>query len=388
MPSQPPNPRPLNDRVRSSLLSNAPEVASPPSILGLVRDLPEDALKGVFGEAGATLSNLAKTLDLGHPDLDGLFADLGADAVDFGEELLEIVRLAALAVPDRLFRVLGYAARRTFTKTRARRRLMKALENPTFAQQRARFIDLSAKRAEARDAKKPQVVSLWPLFHRGETHWDRVPGSFDQYVRGERVYDAEIKELRQKATHYRGLGCSELADEADAKLAVVADYEKRLHGFNRITMSTAALILAKMHGFAPVTKNGRTRLYGTVVRDTYDFRAGDNRPDTFVYQPTAFPLPKFLRPFPRVEEIVRATEAYGPIGCRPIFDHYYALVPGVGYPLEKPFLLTTPAGRTTGFSEYEDASNNLSRNLTIHGSVTPAVLGEADGKMYFICLWE
>lgn len=143
------------------------------------------------------------------------------------------------------------------------------------------------------------------------------------------------------------------------------------YGFHRITMTNAAVILAKMHQFDFCGLLEKGQLFDT---DNYrifvpkDVHGGES--EFYQYSPRAYPLNELKELAPtRVLEIIERLEMFDEANGKAIFDHYVVIVPG--YRIEK---------NTRSVQE-------MDTTLIQRQAVTPIVLGERDGKCYFICYW-
>jgi len=351
----------------------------------LFRKLTEHAVYRVFGERGVALRKMAESIDLDHPDSDELFR-IGDPT--FGKELFEVARLTELASPFGHFDTLAYTGHRILTKTKARRRFMKTVGEPAAVRRRVRLLADPDDRLSARNKRQPQHVSIWPLFNKGEAAWAGTPQDFTRYLRGERLYGDEIRSVRDKRDRFRSLGCDCLAAEADAVLKVLESSEDDQHyGFIQVSMGTAALILAKMHGWELV-ESDCWMLQKSVV-DFYPFQV--DKVGRVNYQPTAYSIDGSGIIPPAAKKIMALCEAWPGHG-KPIFDYYHVFIPGVHYPLfnesDGYYKVRSVEGQELDFLSYEEASNFLDLSLVQAKSVVPALLGEKDGKTYFICMWE
>jgi hypothetical protein len=152
--------------------------------------------------------------------------------------------------------------------------------------------------------------------------------------------------------------------------------QESYYGFNRITMTNAAVILAKQHKYHFVrSANG-----GVLISIPSDyFTSLSNKIyvfDALSLEVREYELPKsgFLNYVPRVYplhnlvvpdsmwKIIDCLERFPDADFRPIFDTYWVMFPG------------------TEEEKYD-------MYLLKQGIVCPILLGERDGKCFFISYW-
>jgi len=99
-----------------------------------------------------------------------------------------------------------------------------------------------------------------------------------------------------------------------------------------------------------------------------------------------------------MKHIIKSLEAFHDMQDRPVFDHYWVICPSVDYPhttydlsgagTTKHYLIFNDENKVQGFKSQEKAYNALDFMLTNNGSMNPVLLGEMNGKCYFISYWN
>jgi hypothetical protein len=107
-------------------------------------------------------------------------------------------------------------------------------------------------------------------------------------------------------------------------------------------------------------------------------------PAPVAYEPRVYPLGEV---YPDASEtarqIVALTERLPDADGKPIFDHYGVIVPGVAYPKKEPrFVLEDDTLRS--FDTIEQAKKTLDLTLIRRECLRPIVVGERDGRCYFV----
>jgi hypothetical protein len=77
---------------------------------------------------------------------------------------------------------------------------------------------------------------------------------------------------------------------------------------------------------------------------------------------------------------------------KPIFDQYWAIVPGILPSIEEFCYSGTCVLKRDDqcelFKDQESFLKALDHMLITKGAINPAILGEIDGKCYFVTLWQ
>lgn len=209
-----------------------------------------------LGNMGVHLREFAEVVDLTHPDLaafqEGVLLDnphttklcqtIAACKHAFKEGWTEILpgfrKIAKQGLPSTLVNI----------------------RSPRRNQQFVRLVADPALREEIRRTKKARQIQLYPFYKKGEDAWHFQPANFDLFVPGSKAYEQQIAEAKKKAARYKELGCTDMEKTI---LQSVEDFMKSFekqnyHGFYRLTMTNAAIILAKMHGYTlqtPIRSN-------------------------------------------------------------------------------------------------------------------------------------
>lgn len=200
------------------------------------------------------------------------------------------------------------------------------------------------------------------------------------------------------------------------------------HGFCRVKMGRVALAIAKLNGYvlnSTIKSNenptgfalsaGRNsdyfrqfgykainesypveKLDGVEVNGSFSAPNPSSKFDTFRFVPRAYPFYLFsdLKLPEHVSKVMRWCESCPDIDNKALFDHYWLIVPGPSLQLGSPFMdgagksiIINPNKKITAFNDVNHASIYLDRLLVDNNFIYPALLGEKDGKCYFITIW-
>lgn len=408
-------------------------IARDEAVIKLVRDAKVEDLVPVMGELMATrLKYFCDNVDLDHPHIQDTLREGFQPNSEFNGTLREIMAFAALPNGQEMPRMLALM-RESFTKAKTMKDVRVAIFKP-----HARTLATAEARAAARSAKTAKEVALkeWLDKTRG---WNDHPASFRSFTRLNDAHAADVAENTRRSQKMAELGMTALAASFGKRNEVIAAFlGEQYAGFTRIKMLDAAIILAKSHG-AVYREDYRTVFYSRKtfaknifwlepdtpyigplldsnlepVKDAAGEPLKEKKvtvqacmiPDNFTFKPRAYPLHEFKVARPQhVQDALAAVEAHPDMNGKAVFDQFWVIVPGIAlspemhhYPTEKPvfWVLANPGKHDPAnerkpvhlFDKQDDAERFLDFRLTEEGCLRPALLGEKDGKCFFINYW-
>ena len=206
-------------------------------LLGIAAPVAELAL----GKIGKKLVEFINSVDLNHPDLPYVIDNIFQCDTVFRQQVQEALDLA-----ERCKHLSNIAS--SFHKLINRQHFSKYfLHTEHFA---CRLWKSKRELNAIRKNRKMQNVDLKPLYKKGTAIWNYQPDDFKIYNRHNMPYLQDIEDSERKLDRYINLGCTSITDKLTSeirKLRINLSY--RYCGFNRITMTTASVILARMHGY-------------------------------------------------------------------------------------------------------------------------------------------
>ena len=296
--------------------------------------------------------------------------------------------------------------------------VLKKIDSPSSNLLNMRFVSCDEKRNKLRLNKKVQSISLTTLLSRGSGEWKVIAPDFEFFHINVNLYDGYLSKAKSKAKIYDNLGCQFLGDEVRKNSKTFETlYGVTNHGFRRITMTLAAAILSKTHSYnysekskpdafgrngneieipavinvfksksflenlnsevnlcsRQVVSNGGVidySLLNTVSDSSVDFH-----PVCCDYNPRSYPLHDFLPiASDKVKYMIGLLESHPAVGGRPIFDSYRIITPS--------FILKFPGSHAQLSKKLTDLI------LTASGIINPIILGEKNGKCYFVSYWS
>lgn len=349
-------------------------------LLDEVLNYDENLLEELLGDFGHRLRAFAYSVNREHSEIthssQGLLNELLEG--DFAETLREILQLAKYAKEQGMkhsIPVLVKAINYKISKE------LKIIDNPHKNNQFIRLLRSKEHRDFLRISKNIRPVDLQSFYKKA--NWGSYANNFKIYSRFNTDYEKEINKAQIQADRYKSLGCLELANGIQES---IEDFRSGIQdiyqGFHRITMTNSAIVLAKLHGY------NFTRLEGVPIQISKEFLEnyiGITDQVTYNYQPRAYPYHELQHLAPsKVIQMVDYLEAMPGLNGS-AFDHYVVLVPGIDHPNQNLFLMDTEGVKE--FKDKESLEKELDLMLIQDKTVIPILLGEKDGKCYFICYW-
>lgn len=364
----------ISKKIRDCQITSP--VPTNPTVLHVCREYRSDELEMYLGDAGISLFNFSHIANLDHPDIlklsDGRLADtshggysrIAIDALRTCQwaECNSICPSILMAVQDlvRAHPVNAWVARRLNSSL-------------------TRFVADRAERRALRSQKRQQRVFPTPSF-TGPT-FENAPEKFDCYERGYSVYLQDVVEAEKKRNHFLNLNLPTLAGEIDRSIERIKLEMKtsQCHGFCRIDISIAAMILAKVNGYEKqMSFDGQSftvRAPKEILPDFSQWADGNN-----LYGPRLYPYTVWWdEATEKTKEIIDFLEEFPELNGNPLFDNYWVLVPGINRnDLEIHYMNQT---------ELLQKQEELDKHLVKQKNIIPILLGERDGEIYFICYW-
>jgi hypothetical protein len=206
-------------------------------------------------------------------------------------------------------------------------------------------------RKEIRKNKKISEVGLAGFYEKARLIWDNLPGDFSIFLKNDTSFEKIIDDAESKADRYESVGCYELSKNIRDSVAVVRGLIKDSYcGYRRISIKNASVILAKINRFELVVKN----LENSFHKKKYLIFLNNE-----IYNPKIYPI-HYLEDI-KTDYI---KSLFIDLESTPLFDHYMVLVPSLN-------------------------SRQINQDLIDikEKNAIPILLGEKDGKCYFISYW-
>lgn len=383
-----------------------------PSLLTRLLECDDEIVDISLGNIGRRLKGFAQEVDFTHPELWNVFDGALADDQLFSQECLELLSLAEYAKTRNLHRIIPLLGK-VITKDSLGKNVFRRIDNPSSARMHVRLLKDPEERVEIRLTKKMQNIDLSSIYKKGQDAWNAQPTDFKRFLRFDTAYQEEIVLAEKKAKRYTDLGCSSLAEEILKTVEAFREHmEQSYYGFNRITMTNAAVILAKSLGYdyhisygSPVNILIPKKFFGTYNFDP-EYSPIEYSPlisqsagtpvfsnvyaPPYFYEPRVYPLHQFWEIAPEaVVKTINTLESFPDADGKPIFDHFGLIVPSVSFPPVKngDYSFRDDKGLVRSFPDRDNAVRELDMILVRGGHFHPIIVGERDGKCFFISYW-
>jgi hypothetical protein len=380
----------------------------PKKLTGLIKTIlscsNEDILASL-GPFGIKLSVFASHIssESPHPDIFSIFDGELVSEVEgsFSRDVGDVLKLVSQQGRQWISAAVLDNLKKFVTKHKSYEILSQAIDDPCKNLLHVRFLSLRNLIDDVRLNKRMQEVNTDLLYRRGFTFWMSEPSDFKSYTRGSCLYQSDIEEACIRHKHFSDLGLSLMATEIQGSVEKMRreSAESQHFGFNKISLTSASVILAKQCGYKYHARDpnsfDRDRILADA--DSFKYRFFSDHKDslfddshfvTLEFSPRVYTYHE-LEPYASdetkdvVEHLERFPEAYG----YPLFDHYRVLVPGVNYPESSqsvPYSIRLPNGTDFNHPILQKVQMRLDAELLQQKEIAGILLGEKDGDCYFI----
>lgn len=364
-----------------------------PEFIFVIQGINSSVAETALGKIGKKLIEFINSVDLDHPDLPCVINGIFRDDTNFRQQVQDVLDLA-----DKCKHLSSIAP--NFHKLIERNKFSKAFLHNKFG---IRLYKSKKNQDIIRKKQKMQTVDLKAVCKNGNEVWNSQPTSFKVYNRHSMPYLKEIKSSEEKIYKYADLGCNSIVDkitEQVKQLKINLSY--RYCGFNRVTMTTASAILARMHGYKLRTAWDihdnqvvsiiiPSNLLYNLVPDDSDLPAifiPHCLDGSYHYEVRAYPVHQIPAPESMLE-LVDHLDNFPDMNGKSLFDNLIVLVPSVRlHDYNGTYFIRDLKGNTLGFDRQEAAATFLDKTLIENSLVQPVLLGERDSICYFICYWR
>ncbi len=363
-------------------------------VFGLLATHPSTG-EMALGKIGRQLIELIAKLDLHHADAISLIEHIFSNDEGFQKQVLEAIELA-----DRCKTLSSISS--NFYRLIDRRKFSKPFFQTQFS---IRLLKSIPERERARLERQSQTIDLKPFYKRGNEIWKSQPEDFSIFNRHNIPYIEHIEIAEKQASRYAELGCEVITDKITEEIKQLkASLRDRYYGFNRVKMTVAATVIAKMHGYKLRTSwdiHDNKVLNIIIPRNMiYDFEPDSKMPiapfmqgfssGEYYYEPRLYPVHEMMAT--ASEDMLRVMDHldnFPDINGKALFDNFLLLVPSVKLPHKyNGTYFVKDSDNILGFGKQDEAFKFLDTKLIESGSVLPVLFGERNGKCYFLCYWK
>lgn len=347
-----------------------------------------------LGKVGKQLIELVNRLDLHHPDAITFINSVFNDDERFRQQTLETIELA-----DRCKDLSSIAI--NFPRLLGQNKFVKS----NFDTSRyIRLLKSYQERDMVRSEQELQTIDLRAFYKRGNEIWQNQPTDFSIFNRHNIPYIEYLDIAERRASRYAELGCETITDKLTEEIKQLKlSLRDRYYGFNRLTMTVAAAILAKMHGYKlkTVWDIHDNKVLSIIIPTAmlYNFEPTEAvlpfiqgfSNGEYHYEPRLYPIHQLIHTASEsMINLVAHLDNFPDMNGKTLFDNFLILVPSVKLPqnYNGTYFVRDKNGNTLGFNDKNDAVKFLDMTLIESHSVQPVLLGERNGKLYFISYWR
>jgi len=346
------------------------------SLLESLCDHDKTVIHQALGNFGVRLLGFTTEVAFAHPDLFRLYDSAFADGSDFSNAALDLLKLSK---QNQLSPFVAENLSRVITKHPQFKMLSRVIDAPSKNFSHIRFTRVEL-REQLRSIKKESKVDLRVLRTKGSDCWEDSPDDFASYTQFFNRLLPLIEEATEQHKHFTSFGLTSLASEIEAQLSKIVAESKddRYYGFNRVTMTSAAVILGRMFGatfeilnktYSANKRELKSRLEYRQFQGNFMFDALSQEfcLPTFNYEPVVVPLHDMERVPGEMVTLLRKLDKWPEASGHSIFDNFWVMLPKID-----------PAGR---------GDRELMYDLLEDGRLVGVLLGEKDGEVYFVSYW-
>lgn len=346
-----------------------------------------DVCSLAFGLLGKRFVEFTNKVDLDHPEIISgeFFADLmGKSDLKQLNQYLQLSKLAIENQINELNIVFEKGAKALFD-----------IKNTSTLLKKNQYLRLykdPIERNKYRSLKEACIIDLETSSKKLGAIWDSVP-SLMNYGRFGNFQAEQVKKATERLEIYQQYRLSSMCTEISKSLDELVEIEN-YYGFQRITMVTTAVLLAKMHGFTNIGNciavPASSFMFDFELGQLYEFSFKEEpikrKILDYRYQPVIYPYHLYEPKTKDLEEIFNYLEAFPEADGKPIFDRLVVIVPGVEFPRNNNnYAVFDGDCKRHDFEHKEDCKKYLDKLLIEQGQIVPALLGEKGGNSYFIC---
>lgn len=337
-----------------------------------------------LGDLGVKLFELTTQLDFDHPEVKSTDFMLAKSSETF-ERLHQIVKLYLLARDNNLTAITNQ-----FSKKIAKS-VIPDIKSCLELIKNKQFVRLFTQDSRDYYRQKKEIRSIELVSKKMIGFWDRVSEA-TSYARFENYCEKEIEKITKKIQVYEQLRMNALVSEMETSIKEFNEtYDDNYYGFQRVPMTIIAIVLAKLHncymvGESQIMVPANNFIGFNGIAPPVGFAENGigllQKMQDYQYMPAAYPATELIIS-DKMKSVLDHLDSFPEANNKAIFDHFVVVVPGVW--------ATDPADPLLKGKSYSNTFSmkvSLDQALIQEQYVLPILLGEKDGKCYFICFWE
>lgn len=349
------------------------------------------SLESLLGDMGKKINSFLDSVDESHPELRRCYNGLFGCGSDFSKVVMELLHCHDHAKSN------GYATAQEILSAQSRKYIEERfpdtlkIDTPERNRCNVRMIPDKEKREAIRRQKRMQIIMMESVCKKGCSHFESHPDNFMKYMRFDQSLKSELERLEERALRYENIGCHALSSEIRSSLQPYHEQVKNTYyGFNRITISSASVILARNLGFF-AAKHSLSDECKIQVGKEYlgDHSLLSESVEMLDYEPVIYPLSDFESQMTaNMRSVVDTLDSFHDAGGKAIFDFYGLVVPSVKIPYHEGFFgFKGSCGTQRLHQDYLGCKSDFDKIMVESFAFRPILVAEKDHKCYFITYW-
>ncbi len=354
-------------------------------------------LSNVFGDIGTKIFDFIESIDLDHPDAKNCYEGLFQDSNEFSILLKEFLSVFEYIEKNNFSKVQDFFVSNIQDYLFKNNKEISRIDIPEKNRCNVRLVADKNRCEKIRSQKKMQIVDLHGAYKKGMSYYNNHPDNFYKYLRFDNSLLSELKKMESKADRYDQLGCQVLADEIRKNLSAYQDHTRNTYyGFNRITMSSASIILARSCDFEMkidkpscefTPENFRINVHKSYLGNVKIL--SDYNIDYFEYEPVIYPINEVKGIMTaNVRNVLNVLDNFPEAKNKTIFDFYGIIVPSIKLICnQSSYAFVDSYGVERKHQIYNECKIDFDRHMIESGIFCPIIVAEKDHKCYFITYW-
>ena len=360
--------------------SSEPEKLPVDGILNSIHKLVPSDISFIFGNLGHKIKSFAEIIDLDHPDLTNFCEGQlsGKEQETFSKIALDLISLFLFCKNNDISPSVLEALRQSVCKHNVFSKIETCIDSPLENQLHVRFVRYRDYREKIRSTKKCQKIKLNTCLIGGKENWKNYSNNLFDYSRYNNIFYKQIKEADIKRKTFFDHGLTFMAQEIEKDILKIKSQidSSRYLGFNKISITYVAIVLAKMCGFN-IDEHTMESSLSLLEENKKIFLEAQ----VYSIQELRDQCPE------NILNLIKHLESFPQLNNKPLFDHYRVVLPCWDHPSSDqkiPFSLTDSSGKFLEFFDLFEAQKFYNLELVKKNIIVGALLGERDGEHFFI----
>lgn len=373
-------------RILSGIYASAEApICESEGILKIIQSYSQDEVQNALGDFGARLWRFSRSVDISHPDISRIYNGslVGCQAGTFSKSISDILKIIVDGASWNISPNIIHHLRLLLPVDSNYVQLYRTIDDVSLNQLHLRLSLDRVLLEIIRERSSCHSVHPYSFnFCTDVVTWDNCPENFSYYERYVNKYQCDIDEAKKRVQHFSSHGLTSMATEIEKSIAELENKVEQYYGFNKLHISDASIILAKMMGYecSPDVVQGHFAIHTTPDKVSKVESLKDAPESAIIrYWPRICPF-KMMLPVAskNMLKLIKFLDNFPQMGGRPLFDHYRVLVPGLRCHH------TYDYDSMASYDALERYQLKLEHEIIKSETGAGIILGEVDGDHYFV----